>query len=404
MTYRFSLSTVIGAAFLLSLLLTPAVRAADLKPDADAADPRLQRVVSVRAAEMRIEDLLAELQRQTGVAIRCGNKRDLGGEFKINLSFREVPLKDAMSALWSLVSNQGADWHWHIQTRGTTQEYLLFRPQTAQTLPARLLRLPSEMFEAQAQFFIAAAEASPAERAQMAEKNAFLKKLLSGPKESRSLLGHRAFAENVPKDKRLAVLRGQVLRIPFDQLGPIGQSYIRNERDTLNGALASKGIAPVTDPLPTWMEYRVKGIHLSTPSLMCLLEGRGGNATFGGLPLALDFHEYIRSLWMRPGDVRDDPREAQVLQVTERKPVSDAETVYRLNQVADAAPLSYMAFAIKQRKDSGNPNARTLLKYLEDFERIDHQYLHKWRGKILLIEGTHWYWSSVPYPPEQQLR
>lgn len=386
----------------LAAFLSARVQAADLPPDAATHDPRILKAVSVRSREMRIEELLAEFRRQTGVAIRCSTTRDLAGQFRVVVSLHETPLKDALSALWSLMSHETADWHWEVLTRKGVREYVLFRPQKAQTFPARLLEEAQLQFEANAEKLIAAAEASPAVRAKMAETNPFLKSRLANETTDRTWMGIRAFAETVPSDKRKALMRGRKLRVPFDQLGPIAQSYVRNERSVLDAARAKRGFGPTPVPFPTWIEYDTMNVGRNTPSMFCVLEGIGGYATFGGVPLSVDFNEFIKKLWMRPGDVEGDPRESQLLRVAEPETAAIASSAYRLNQVADASPLSYLAFAVDDRKNPRSPNGMTLGAYLEDFSDLEHGYPHKWRNKILLIEGTHWYWRAVPYPPAQR--
>src|SRR5947207_8865739 len=89
-------------ALICSILVTPSVcaRCSEINEQFKTDDPRLQQKVSIAPRRMLLGDLLAELQKQTGVLIE-EDGRDQAAGTEVLVSCKEMPLCDLLDALWA---------------------------------------------------------------------------------------------------------------------------------------------------------------------------------------------------------------------------------------------------------------------------------------------------------------
>ena len=106
---RLTLSIGIAAGLLAA---SPAL-GDDLKASEARQDARLEKRVTLSEPRVWLGDLLEKLTAQTGVSLSAGDSGDGAGDPEVTVFVTGTRLKDLMSALWSLVSYRGAEWHWH---------------------------------------------------------------------------------------------------------------------------------------------------------------------------------------------------------------------------------------------------------------------------------------------------
>lgn len=381
-------------------------RAGDLTKAQRDTDTRLAHTVTYSAPQVYVGELLEEFSRQTGVTVKPGDPRDGAADFRIDVTLSNVLLRDAMSALWGLMSYRGAEWDWRPRNTPNGVEYELLRPPTARSFPARLAELPEIEFEAYANRMFQAAPLSPKERAK--SDDPIIRQLAAAESVWN---GIRTFTDNVPPEKQLRVLRGEALRIPVDQLSASGLDYVKNERAVNDQARQKFGLPPSTDPLPTWVEFtRASGSPFATPSLFLILEGRGGNAVLGGVPLGKQFNDELKKMWMLPGDEESDPGESRLVQPPQPpdKPTPNErpDLRRRLAQVGKAAPLSFLALTPEHTQDPGSPYGGTVGAFLDKAQGVGSFTPHKWRRGILLVTHPTWFFDAfgnVPWAVMKQL-
>lgn len=400
--------------------------AGDLTGEQRRADDRLSRPVTYVAAEVYVGRLLEDLSKQTGVALAVGDPRDGAADFRVTVRLQQVPLGDALSALWSLMSFRGAEWDWTRSEVEGAFRYRLYRPQRARQFPDELPDLIEARFEECALRQIQLVLAPPKDRERIAGDDPVVRKLLEsagtegGDRVWRAI---RTFAENVPEARWLSVLRGETLRIPLDKLSAAGRGHVQAELDLKAKARARFGLPPSPTPSPNSIEFSRGGAPVyATPSLFLMLEDIGGYATFGGTPLGEEFNERMMRLWMHPQDKTTDPAEERP--VTGQRPGLEGKAglarpapgevppsatglLARLHQATGGAGVSSIALVPARSQDLGSPIGKTLRGFL-DYARGVGPFPHrKWRHGVLLVTEPMWMYharGNIPWVTMKQLR
>ena len=409
----------VHTAVLLCALLWTAGRAGALAPDAAPPDvlrddPRLEQRITFSAASIQVGDLLDRLTTKTGVPIRAEEK-DGAADPVVAVFVRDLPLRNLLDSLRSLMSYKGAEWKWERDGKPGAYTYALMRPLAAAKLGARLNAHFQAAFEAEADTYAEALTLTPEQLKERAKTDPFVACQVSSP---RAAAGQATFFETLTAPQQKAVLRGeQMVTVPLSALSDRGRAFVKMVWDEavhfkVNPADGTSTPTPYPDAITfgrAWMPEEI------TPTLFIDLPGAGGYGYMGGAPLERLARAYGEDLWTVAGDSSTSAPEAMVVDQAEaalKETEQDRLTVQgRLRRLAKASGVSILA-----RVPDVSPSTVTMSDQAPEHRLSDvlrnlregrWRLSHKWRGPVLLLGFTGWFHneaSDVPWSFVKRLR
>ncbi len=396
-----------------------------------AEDKRLETQVTLTASPIYLGELLERLSAQTGVELSADNRDEASG-MKIAIVVDKQPLGVVLDALWSLVSYQDAAWMWERGGKPGAFRYRLIRPVAAHDLANRLRQAAQEEFEKEAELMISASTMTRAQRKRLAETH---KELSQELLDDDDMPGIRLFAEALPPERRLRVLRGlETPRIPFDQLSGPSLAFARSQTDgeTIISRMADGTEVPT--PPAQWVQFERRYMQGAIYPTLFVFFGGGGFGYLGRANMDKLFAAKIAALWILPGDktVRaveerkispsdtPDPLHTDMsLQALQQLGSDESKRILDLRmrslechvvQLAQAAPLSLLVILpVKQPQldYTGAPYNQTVGSFLKKLHENPPCLAHKWRQDILLLSYPAWTLDDqtlYPYNLVKQLR
>lgn len=382
-------------------------------------DPRLATRVTVRAPRILVGELLERLSRQAGVPLVADDWTGAGDD-AVMVSLRDVPLADAMDALWSLLSYRDAEWDWRRGSKAGAFTYKLARADGARSLTAHLREQVQRDVEAQAQELIAALDMPPDQLKEAARNDFLLNSLLVDGRVAPSM---RAFT-SLPPEMQMSIVRGgQGLSLPVSQLSPTCQEAV-HELWAWQVAQQAKFppppgiyIPPVPEPkrisigMDRFSEDIAPGFSVDV--------GYGCGASFGGGFLNKAWRKKMVDLWTLPGDRDTDPAMGRpvVAPKSDALPISaEHPMASRLCRLSQAASLPIIARLPDGRDGRGqSTSADDALPYGKPVQTFlsrmtgDFKFYAKWRDGVLLLTYPGWVQDDtedarVPWPLVRRLR
>ena len=422
-----------GAALGLCLvsLLAPACRADEVTAAMRKADVRLQTRITLISPRILIGEMLERLSKQSSVTLTADAWSTTGSD-SVAVSFRDVPLADAMNALWSLFSYKHMEWDWrHSAVKGAEGQYAytLARPDYARFQAERLQEQVQTDFEAQAQKMLAALDMTPDQLKEAAKHDLLMDSLLD---DGRVGPGIRILASLPPETLQNVVQDRQPLSIPVSELSPDAQKALQASWDWED----ARGVGRVLPdgkvvPLPRDNHIGIYIFHesdLVAPALY-IETGRGSGQFFGGSYLEKPWRQKMNAEWMQPGDAPDDPAALRSLAAWKPAPSAnqphvpvslDSPMTWQqtpqadqphaladyLLRFSDAAQVPMIA-RIPHALDSGTnlstiaqvfahlasqkASTKTVTGFLEGVQEAPVGLEHKWRGGVLLLTCQNWF-------------
>jgi hypothetical protein len=370
-------------------------------------DARLNQRISLIAPRIYVGELLEMLSKSSGVALSAG-ERDGAADVLIMVYWKDIPLADAMNALWSLLSYRDAVWHWQREGRPGQYRYQFQQPRAARQLAERLRKQIQDLFESHAETMLEVAQMTPEERksrleelsrSMLQEDNRIAESLLQ---EDRIWEGLKIFGQALTPEQRLSVLRGEErsLRVPVSRLSEAGRAFVRSiwkeqasqaMYRTLDGRWE-----PVPEPGHIHLEASRHGRDLA-PTLFIHLEHLGGYGYLGAMPMHNGLLRLLGQLWMLPGDSADDPASSRKVESEMRASVLQEKRIleYRLAQLFEAGSLNLAArLPHENPRDPGAPTNQKVADYLKHLQEHPFEMRSKWRGGTLLITDLSWIWDT----------
>lgn len=341
------------------------------------------------------------------------------GDDAVMVSLRDVPLADAMDALWSLLSYRDAEWDWRRGGGGGAFTYGLARSGGARSLAARLREQLQRDVEAQAQELVAALDMPPDKLKEAAKDNFLLNTLLADGRVAPSM---RAFA-SLPPETQMSMLRDEKgVNLPVSELPPASQVAVHDLWDWQIKQLVKfpppPGMYLPPVPQPTKISFSMSRSSEDIAPGLFIDVGYGSGAYFGGSSLDKAWRKRMTALWTLPGDRDSDPALTRLVAAPargEREASARYHMAPRLCQVARAASLPIIA----RLPDDSHTNVSTDLPYgkpLQAFlSRITTEpdtpfrFYSKWRDGVLLLAYPGWVQDDtddtrVPWPLVRRLR
>ena len=375
-----------------------------LSAAARVQDVRLERKVNAAPGQVPLAALLNSLSRQTGVSLKIDEREALSGA-TIFVSLKEVPLADAMNAIWSLLSYSGAPLRWQVDENKDGRKYVLETTPASRQFSSRLKAEVQRKFEVHASTMMRLAQMTPDERkTQVKELSSSL--MFTSDDTAKAWIenelewsGLRTFAESVSPADQMQVLRSQKrVDVPVNQLTSAGRAFISGYMERLKPTSTSP--QGVVTPLPepdqvSFVTGHALGQETMTPSLYVYIHGLS-ISFMGGFALELGVRDWIGRQWMLPGDTLDDPIERNILA---KPPVgkNDAEdlsgervlaatyrTAQGLKEMARSSPVSCLALLDEAGTAPRVAYGQTVKTYLE--KAVLYSSLNKkWRARVLLL-------------------
>jgi hypothetical protein len=376
-------------------------------------DPRLEQRVILSAPRVYSGELLERLSALTGVSLSAG-ERDGAADAQLSVFLRDVPLADALDALWSLLSYRDAGWHWEREGEKGGFAYRLIRPLAAQQLAARLEQQLQANFEDEAAIKQAYLGLTPEQLAEKARQDPKARTLVEFP---RTREGLRTFSETLSPEMQQRVLRRQdVITIPVNQLSEQGRAFVKmvwseGEHFQINPVDGSRTPTPEPDSITFFTE---QSNGMITPVLAIDIPGAGAHGYLGGRPLEMAYLRKLDDLWMLPGDKSKDPQTGKPIPAPGKQtaPEEIHSLPQRFQQVAEAVPLSLMARLPGRTRlsgglDPGAPYRQTVEAFLQRLNQGLLLIQSKWRNGTLLLTYPSWFHEealTVPWALVKKLR
>ncbi|HLJ54543.1 MAG TPA: hypothetical protein VKT77_05840 [Chthonomonadaceae bacterium] len=391
---------------LLGLILLAAascVRADDLKgplpPKDRADDPRLERRVTISPARDTIAGLVARLSAASGLELRA-SRLDPLMRFTVYAVLTDVPVCDAMNALWSAISFPGSVWRWEIEGSKGRYRYTLAHPFRAYQASAELKAAVQRRYLDHAALMLKASQSPPAKRAAMIpairrslglnDDGKPIDWLLSAPRCAALDL----FVNYVPADNQAAILRGdQEATLNLADLDERGKALASTliADGGRGGTIAADGTL-VYDPPPTSIHIYAREDFPFPTLAPCVYFN--GSQRIGGPPLEEGLRQWLERQWRMPGDPAADPAEERALvapagPVTVDSPLdtspNDVLFDRRVTELARAAAISVIVAPEDDARRTGPLAMRSKLSEPLRILQESGGMMKKWRGGVLLL-------------------
>lgn len=372
------------------LIKTEVARFSALPATAITDDPRLaQHINLLEGKTYYLGELLEEISRQTGVPVSADETDSASGK-RITVVLRDVPLSEALNAVWSLLSYQGASWHWN-RTGTEKFTYVLSRSSQARQYGVLTRGKIQKSFEDEAAILFQGLDLTPEERAALAKTKPRAAAYLDNERIRNGL----KLLATLPDATLRSVLRGeQEMNLRVTELSPSEQSRA--------GLLWDNDKGSSTTPASRMRIVTQTFQGGITPYLLIAVgddDRTTGRGYIGGVPFEKEWQQRLGVEWQLPGDKTGDEREGQTLQkpkVTDPSKTDNVRTgvespdkllVKHLSEVSQAVPLSFMARIpiTAPRKPIAPVYGATLESYLGKVSE-QSRLRHKWRDGILLLE------------------
>ncbi|NLH97935.1 MAG: hypothetical protein GX446_00425 [Chthonomonadales bacterium] len=368
-------------------------------------DIRLHRHVTLTGEGLYLAEVASALSRQTGVSV-VADESSGASDARLLIRVTQLPAWQVMEALSSVFSYKHAPWQWEVKM-GTVPAYRLVQSRSAQELPSRLERAAQDEFERMTEEAIASSPWTLEER----ERRMSMQDPMTV--QERATWGLQLFAECLTQEDRLAVIRGHSRpTIKVTDLPGWGRRFVEDmyRGHDAKRKLPDGSFEPV--PRPEWIRFAADRLgNKATRSLYIDVDGLGGYAYSGGVPLQRRFNELHLDMWLLDGDARSH-KGAEARIIPERKPnyVTRSLTglARRCAEISEHGDIPLIARVPRVRSflDAGSgPVGRVLGPYLSDL-RDTYQAAHKWRHGILLVTYSSWFCQpeEVARPPWSQVK
>jgi hypothetical protein len=387
-------------------------------------DDRLDRPVNLKFRKATVDELLAELSRQSGISIRA-EERDGSGDELVAVFCNETPVSKILNALWATMSYQGGLWQWRRSNSPRGFRYSLSQPRSARDLRRKLSNEVEAKLSGDVEKLLAAVDAEDT------EKEATLSQIYGDPKEgfekaftfSKERLWHdiRSLSETLTPQQRASVLSGDLQTdVPLGKVSESARNfYLSSYRDAVQRDIAIGSLR--SRPEPTSIQFS-REQYCGTPCLRIVVpNSTSGYPVVGGIPIVKSFWSRMKSLWMVDGDTAEDRSEDRVMarpvdaapevssksariqngQPIDRALVPETQTqrlTRRYEQVAEGAHVALIARLPQDfsRQGLSEPWGLTLRDYWKRLWNAD--LMKKWHDGVQIVSNIGWPLEDPPVP------
>ena len=242
---RTRIVTFVCLGILVGLLSRPG-RASIVAAKDRANDKRLETRVTISAPSIDLGQLLEKLSIQTGVNLSA-QEDEPGSGIRLCVFLRNVPLGDAMNAVWSLLSYRKADWDWDWHDAPDKRRYVLVQSRESKNLAALLRSEVQTAYEDEAATLLSTLNMTDKERKQLAKDHPELADMIIDPD---TRVGLSVLVDAFPGDAYRKVLRtDQPIVVPAENLSAASKAtLISMYGDAKSSSMDANGVVTVSGP------------------------------------------------------------------------------------------------------------------------------------------------------------
>jgi hypothetical protein len=358
-----------------------------------AEDPRLEKLVSVRGDRWYVGELCEHIARLAGVAV-AAHDRDGAADPRVIAVVNGMALADAMNALRSLLSYDGAPFIWDRKGDAPAYRYVLCRSVRAQRLAGDIAARVRADFETECGKLLQLCRLPEDELKRLARTDPLAANMAKFP---RVAAAWRMLGDAFSPETLAGVIRGdQTLTLPVADLPYSGRRFVDLVWSEGRHVILTPEGGRVDAPEPARIYIHSDYVGpTAAVALMIGLPHAGEYAYAGALPLLQRLSRDHMPAWIVSGDKATDPRENGVLSRPADalpEPTRGANLAFRLGQIADAARIGIMCRLPPPYDGKAEPVAygAPLSRFLETLGRRHGIIESKWRGDVLLISGSGW--------------
>jgi len=357
------------------------------------ADPRLEQPVTLRTDRVYVGELCALLTERSGIEIGA-NDRDGASDPRVVAVLNDLPVADAMNAIRSLLSYEGAPYLWERSGSAPAYRYTLATSLRARRLPSEISAKIAAEFEAQCADLARLSRLPPSDLERLAKDDP---KAASMAKLPREAAAWRMLQDALPPDRLAAVLRGEVtVRLPVADLPPSGRELVKLVWSEGQRFVLTPDGGRAEAPEPTEISISLYQSPLvSAPTLMIDIGRAGGYSYAGGTSLTRRLADGLLPKWVLHGDTRTSPAEQRALKTAPHEadpPNATSAAARSVHDLARAADVSVIVRMPSARITIPPPQqGRTLAAYLAALGERHGVIQHKWCAATLLISYLSWY-------------
>ena len=374
-----------------------AAETGEISAEMRAADTRLERRVSLRADRWYVGELCEHIARLAGVPVSA-HDRDGAADPRVIAILNDMTLADAMNALRSLLSYEGAPYIWDRRGQAPSFSYVLCRSLKAQRLAGEITARVQADFEAECSKLLQMCRLSDDDLRRLAGTDPLADNMVKFP---RVQAAWQMLGDVVSPDALAGVLRGErTLTLSVADLPPSGRRFV--DRVWSEGRryilTPEGGRAEAPEPDRVYVHTDRAGPSAAT-SLFIGLPHAGEYAYAGGVPLARRTLQVHMPEWVLDSDRAKDPREDALVPRPSPEPPEPAKgptLAFRLGQLADAVRISIICRipAVAEGMTGPVPYGRTPAQYLDALGRRYGLLQTKWNGATLLVTSSGWSWHE----------
>jgi hypothetical protein len=405
-----------GVSLTCAAAAPPAAAAADdVPPLRFTDDSRLSQRVSITAWAEPLEDVLAQLSRETGVTLAFEG-HDLGDQ-RVNVLLKEQPLERVQALLAETL-----DLYWRRDRKAPVYRYVLFQDVRSRKQEKEILSRARERFEEGVRRMVDSLKLKPEEIEKLRPLHRWWANHLVDPGRRRAidLLGRLA-----PGRWERLITTGRI-EIPYDQLTPALQDLVRqyvavaNEgRDRRDQERGTPGQHHIGDVTRSGGRVRITvfggvppGPDSSIDVGVTPAEGKpGGHGTSLGYTDAEQHLLQEEFLPPRFEKARHNPSEEQGPRVTvtwKEKPLRWETVLRSVAKAADCQVVSdsYLYYWWERNMDLPEATALRDLPLSAVLDRVSTAFFYAWRraGDVYLFRQRNWFLEKQHNIPERDLR
>jgi len=387
--------TLIAAALVLPVLGRAAAgETGEITARKRAEDPRLERRISLRGDRWYVGELCEHIARLADVSV-IAHDRDGAADPRVIAVLDDLTVADAMNALRSLLSYEGAPYIWDRLGDAPGYRYALRRSLKAQRLAGEVAARVQADFEAECAKLLQMCRLPEDQLKQLAKTEPLADNMVRFP---RVAAAWQMLGDALSPEMLAGVLRGeQTLTLPVADLPPSGRRFVDTVWSEGRRFILTPEGGRADAPEPDLVQLRRRANpHDPGPGLMIGLPHAGACPYAGGIPLGRRSVREHMPAWILDGDREADPREeSPVPRPTPAPPDPEGgpTLAFRLAQIADSSGIGIVArLPVNHGLSPGpSPYGHTLARYLSGLGRGHGSIRSKWRGEVLLLVFPSWY-------------
>ena len=385
-------------------------------------DPRLSKKVITLKTRIKLRDLLKQWSEQTQVTISCP-KGMPEEDTELAVYFDGVPLRNAMSALYGLMSWKRYEWKWVREGEELKWSYQFAPPKGYRQLAKSLREEVMKLFEEHFDKLIAFAFLSETERKEnivslanaflqdkpsdLVSKPEYLTNVISTSPELRSWGGLRLFSLALNASQREEVIRGKSeITISYKDLSAEAKTSFEDLYHKI--WFEAQGENKVPESAKVSLEKVMLADNMMIPSLYLYI-GLNRVVLGGGVTINKGIKRRIYNKWLLPGEQQNHKFDNEkTLNPDPSLAIVPNQTMYErhLMEFARAYPvplLCRLPYRVGESESKLNPYSLSASQFVNALNGFWGKQMGKWRNGVFILTPNAWFWEETEKPDLQMI-